>query len=245
MQVHNAWERRLKTEEAVTVSFRRAHDFDRRTDMIEATLDCIADLGIQGTTVRAVAARAGVSNGLIRHHFASKDNLIVAAYRRTIEMMTGPALAVLASRHGTAHERLARFILASLGGAVADPRMLSLWATFISQVHLDPDLAREHRDGYLAYRRATERVIADALAEEGRTLDPPERERLGIAFNALIDGLWLEGCLSAEDINEDLQIEVGFRAAESLLAIRLPAPDDPTLRGPVLADPVHPGNRGN
>ena len=56
----------------MTASFRRAPDFDRRTDMIEATLDCIADLGIQATTVRAVAARAGVSNGLIRHHFTSK-----------------------------------------------------------------------------------------------------------------------------------------------------------------------------
>ncbi len=208
----------------MTGSFRRAPDFDRRTDMVEATLDCIADLGIQGTTVRAVAARAGVSNGLIRHHFASKDNLIVAAYRRTIEMMTGPALAVLESEEGTPHDRLGRFIVASLGGPVADPRMLSLWATFISQVHHNPDLAREHRDGYLAYRRATETLIADAIVAEGRALGVPERERLGIAFNALIDGLWLEGCLSAEEINESLQIEIGFRSAESLLAIKLPAP---------------------
>ena len=59
-------------------SFRRVPEFDRRADMIEATLDCIADLGIQGTTVRAVAAHAGVSNGLIRHHFASE----IAAARR-------------------------------------------------------------------------------------------------------------------------------------------------------------------
>lgn len=49
-------------------------DFDRQADMIETTLDCIADLGIQATTVRAVVARAGISNGLIRHHFGSKEN---------------------------------------------------------------------------------------------------------------------------------------------------------------------------
>ncbi len=85
----------------MTASFRRAPDFDRRTDMIEATLDCIADLGIQATTVRAVAARAGVSNGLIRHHFTSKANLIAAAYRRMIEMMTVPALSILESDGGT------------------------------------------------------------------------------------------------------------------------------------------------
>lgn len=208
----------------MTVSFRRAPEFDRRNDMIEATLDCIADLGIQGTTVRAVAARAGVSNGLIRHHFASKDNLIVAAYSRTIEMMTGPALAVLESAGGTPHEMLSRFIVASLGGPVADPRMLSLWAAFISQVHHNADLAREHREGYITYRSAMESLIGNVLAAEGRTPDPQARERLGIACNALIDGLWLEGCLSDEEINEDLQIEIGFTSLESLLAIKLPRP---------------------
>jgi TetR/AcrR family transcriptional regulator, transcriptional repressor of bet genes len=208
----------------MTVSFRRAPDFDRRTDMIEATLDCIADVGIQRTTVRAVAARAGVSNGLIRHHFASKDNLIVAAYRRTIEMMTAPGLAILGLKEGTPHKRLRQFIVASLGGPVADPRMLSLWATFVSQIHHNPDLAREHRDGYLAYRQAAEALIGDVLAAEGREMSVPERKRLGIAFNALIDGLWLEGCLSAEEINETLQVEIGIRSIESLLAIKLPTP---------------------
>ncbi len=203
-------------------SFRRVPEFDRRADMIEATLDCIADLGIQGTTVRAVAAHAGVSNGLIRHHFASKDNLIVAAYRRTIEIMTDPALRMLAPGQGTPHERLGRFLVASLGGPVADPRMLSLWATFISQVHRNPDLAGVHHDGYLAFRRASESLIADVMAAEGRRLDASERARLGIAFNALIDGLWLEGCLSAEEIDEALQIEIGFSSVEALLGVRLP-----------------------
>lgn len=206
----------------MTVSFRRAADFDRRTDMIEATLDCIADLGIQGTTVRAVADRAGVSNGLIRHHFASKDNLIVAAYRRTIEMMTAPALAATESKEASPHHRLSTFIVASLSGPVADPRVLSLWATFISQIHRDPDLAREHHQAFLAFRRVTETLIAEALLADGRDLSVAERERLGIAFNALIDGLWLEGCLSADEIDERLQIHIGLRSVEKLLGIKLP-----------------------
>lgn len=210
----------------MTASFRRAPDFDRRSDMIEATLDCIADLGLEGTTVRAVAARAGISNGLIRHHFASKDNLIVAAYRRIISMMTGPALAVLASHDGSPRERLGNFIVASLSGPVADPRMLSLWATFVSQVHRNHDLAREHREGYLAYRDATEELIVAVLESEGRRVDAAGRRRLGIAFNALIDGLWLEGGLSADEFDDDLHVDIGFEAVERLLAITLPRPDE-------------------
>jgi len=209
----------------MTASFRRAPDFDRRTDMVEATLDCIADLGIQATTVRAVAARAGVSNGLIRHHFASKDNLIAAAYRRTIEMMIAPALNVLDSAQGSPRARMTRFIIASLGGPVADPRMLSLWATFVSQVHVERDLAREHREGYLAFRRATETLIGEVLEAEGRKISAIESEQLAIAVNALIDGLWVEGCLSAEEIDETTQIAIGVRSVEALLGISLPMPE--------------------
>lgn len=201
---------------------RRVPEFDRRVDMIEATLDCIAELGIRATTVRAVAARAGVSNGLIRHHFSSKDNLIAAAYRRTIEMMIGPALAVLESSAGSAHERMTRFILASLGALVATPRALTLWATFISQVHVEHDLAREHREGYLAFRRATETLIAKVLEAEGRACSDEQLVFLAIAVNAVIDGLWVEGCLSAEDVDEATQIAVGMASVEAILGVKLP-----------------------
>lgn len=207
----------------MSASFRRTPGFERRNDMVEATLDCIADLGITATTVRAVAARAGVSNGLIRHHFASKNNLIVAAYRRTIEMMTSPSLDVLETMQGTPHRRLAYFVAACLAGPVADPRMLSVWATFISRVRVDEQIAREHHEGYLNFRRASERIIEEVLAADGRRVAAAELERLGIAVNALIDGLWLEGCL-AENFDEKEQVHIGLRSVEALLAVELPDP---------------------
>lgn len=203
-------------------SYRRAPDFERRSDMIEATLDCIAETGIRATTVRAVAARAGVSNGLIRHHFASKDNLILAAYRRTIEMMTRPALDVLEDgKVQSPRLRLARFVAASVGGPAVDPKMLSLWATFIGQIHVDPEMARTHRDGYLGFRGAAAPLIGAVLAAEGRGVGASELERLATAVTALLDGLWLEGCLSPQDIPESDRIEIGIRSVEALLGVRL------------------------
>lgn len=202
----------------MTASFRHAPDFDRRTDLIEATMDCIVELGIQGTSVRAVAAKAGVSNGLIRHHFASKDNLIVAAYRRTIAIITGPPLAI-ASEAVPAIDKLRRFIIASISGPVADPRVLSLWATFISQVHINAQFGEVHREQYVAYREACGRLIADVLEPVRGRPSADELHRLSIALNAIIDGLWLEGCLSADEIDEPLQVDIGLRSAERLLGI--------------------------
>lgn len=208
----------------MSVSFRTAPHFDRRIDLIEGTLDCIADLGIQATTVRAVAARTGVSNGLIRHHFSSKDNLIVAAYRHAIELLTQGAIEALRTPNVTPLERLSLFISASLGGPVADPRMLSLWATFISQIRVDEAIAREHQEGYLKFRRAVEPVLEEILLAEGRPIKARELERLGIAINGLIDGLWIEGCLS-DTFDEKDQIDIALRSVEALLRVVLPNPD--------------------
>jgi AcrR family transcriptional regulator len=61
----------ISVVQAVTVtrrSYSRATEAERREDLIAATLDCIADVGIQGATVRQIAARAGVTGGLIRHY---------------------------------------------------------------------------------------------------------------------------------------------------------------------------------
>lgn len=47
---------------------------DGRSRLIDAAIECFAASGF-GVSVRAIAERAGVTAGLIRHHFGSKDAL--------------------------------------------------------------------------------------------------------------------------------------------------------------------------
>lgn len=203
-------------------TFRRMQDFDRRAELVRATLDCIADKGIQGTTVRAVAASAGVSIGLIRHHFETKENMVREAYRETIRMLTAPCNRVLAEEIAAPQERLARFIRASIGGEISNPRILSLWAAFTSQLNVDPEMKRIHDAAHLPYRSSFEPLIGAVMAVEGRRLDGAQIERLAIAMTAVIDGLWLEGCLPKQDQTPEDYVAIGLEAAEALLNVRLP-----------------------
>jgi len=50
----------------------------RRDQLVDCTIDAIAELGFQGTSVAEVARRAGVSKGVVTYHFAAKDDLIFA-----------------------------------------------------------------------------------------------------------------------------------------------------------------------
>lgn len=196
-------------------------DSGKQRDLIEATLECIAELGIQGTSVRAVAARAGVSNGLIRHHFDAKANLILAAYRRTIELISTNSMRELRATDGTPHARLRRFIVATLDTPASDSRLLSLWATFVSQSRVDPEIAAIREESYVALRRATEPLIAAVFVAEGRALSAEEVESTTVVVHAMLDGLWIEAGLSQSPDGVEKLIALGIRSIERLLDIRL------------------------
>jgi AcrR family transcriptional regulator len=52
--------------------------------IIRATIDCIERHGIEGTTIRRIAAEAGVNSAAISYYFGGKDNLVAAALERAL-----------------------------------------------------------------------------------------------------------------------------------------------------------------
>ncbi|HEX7323103.1 MAG TPA: TetR/AcrR family transcriptional regulator [Mycobacterium sp.] len=50
-----------------------------RQRLLEATIECLAELGWTSTTVSVVAERAGVSRGAAQHHFPTREDLVLAA----------------------------------------------------------------------------------------------------------------------------------------------------------------------
>jgi AcrR family transcriptional regulator len=85
-------------------------DRTTRARIRDAAIACIADNGISGTTVRRIAAAAGVSAGLVIHHFGSMEGLraecddyvaeSIRRYKRSA-ISEGPSLDVLAALRRT------------------------------------------------------------------------------------------------------------------------------------------------
>ncbi|WP_395713617.1 TetR/AcrR family transcriptional regulator [Reyranella sp.] len=48
---------------------------DARNSIMEAAIAVLAERGFHGTTMRDIAQRAGVSQGLLHHHFGTKEKL--------------------------------------------------------------------------------------------------------------------------------------------------------------------------
>jgi TetR/AcrR family transcriptional regulator, transcriptional repressor of bet genes len=199
--------------------FHHESEETRRNDLIAATLDAVAESGLKGATVREIAERAGVTPGLIRHYFTSKEMMFQAAYRSVMLTMFETADRAAEAAGTDAISRLRVFVLSNFKPPIVDPRNLSLWATFISQISVDPALAAIHREGYLAFRDRLEAHIAAALDESGRNLAPGELRYLAIAINGLMDGLWLEGSIASDMFGEGELAHVALSSVERLLGI--------------------------
>ena len=102
-------------------NFRREGEERRREALIAAALQLVADGGAQAATVRAIAMRAGVTPGLIRHYFHSKEDLTRAAYLHLMNQMTADNARVLETAPADPAARLAAFVAASLRPPVVDP----------------------------------------------------------------------------------------------------------------------------
>jgi TetR/AcrR family transcriptional repressor of bet genes len=201
--------------------FHHESEETRRQDLIAATLDAIAESGLRGATVREIAERAGVTPGLIRHYFVSKDLMFQTAYRTVMQTMFETADHAADAENTNAIARLRVFVLANFKPPIIDPRNLSLWATFISQISVDPALAAIHREGYLAFRDRLQGHIGAALEESDRNLAPGELRYLAIAINGMMDGLWLEGSIAADLFEDGELAHVALGSVERLLGISL------------------------
>jgi TetR/AcrR family transcriptional regulator, regulator of cefoperazone and chloramphenicol sensitivity len=66
---------------------RLADDLTARARIRDAAIELFGERGIDGTSIRDIAAAAGVSSGLVRHHFGSKESLREACDKYAKERM--------------------------------------------------------------------------------------------------------------------------------------------------------------
>jgi AcrR family transcriptional regulator len=172
--------------------FQRKAASERRAELIEAAIACLAEGGLSAFTIDTICRRAGVSRGLVNHHFDGKGDLLARAYEHMMAEQTMRLNACMNEPDLSPEERLSRVIGASIGAGVSDRAHLRAWLAIWGEVATDPALQAVHRASYAAYRSTVRRAIEGVAGKRGRTVDA---DTVAAMLIALIDGLWLEWCL--------------------------------------------------
>ena len=178
-------------------AYRRSEPDARRLSLIEACARVLARAGIAGASVRTIAVEAGVSPGLVGHYFAGVDALIAATYAHTGARVDAALETAVAAAGDDSRARLEAFVTASFAAPIADPELLATWIAFWSLVRARPEIAALHDQQYGGFRDQLEQLLAAAGVARA------ELRPRAIELTALVDGLWLELCLSPQAFSAD------------------------------------------
>lgn len=195
-----------------TPAFKRAEPDARRQSLIEACARVLARAGAGGASVRAIAVEAGVSAGLVGHYFAGIDALVAATYAHVEEQVSLAIDAAVTAAGRDPRARLDAFATASFRAPIADAELLATWIAFWSLVRVRPEITRQHDDQYAAFRARLEALLREC------GLPPGNLRAAAIAITALIDGLWLELCLSPQAFGADEAARIVRAALDALIS---------------------------
>jgi betaine-aldehyde dehydrogenase len=160
----------------------------RRAQLIEVTIDSLAEVGFVGSTLAQIASRAGVSPGLVAHYFGDKDGLLEATFR-TLSRRISERMQARSSTAYTPRGRIQAVIDANLAAEEFDKRTGIAWLAFWGQVL--------HVHGLKRVQTAYQRRMLSNLAHALRKLVPATEARsLAAMIAAMIDGVWLRAALS-------------------------------------------------
>ena len=136
---------------------RRRNPRNTRERLVRASLDLFTSQGYHETTTPQIAARAGVAEGTIYRHFASKDLLLNELYRAGVRRLQR----VIAESKGTARERLEAVATDWRDVAVKDPALVRM----VFDGRFDHLLDERSRTAWGELRGALESLVASGKSQ--------------------------------------------------------------------------------
>jgi AcrR family transcriptional regulator len=186
----------------------------RRRQITRAVIQCVAEDGIYGATVRRVAGRAGVSTGMVSYYFPTKKALIAEAIAAAALEMYELLGQLEGSGFGPGRlDTVGELFLVKRSQSFLP---LSFWLEFWSEATRDDELRRHFLESLLRNNEYYRKSLGVA-AEQGKfPSDPEEIDLAARMISALLRGLNIEASLGAEEMPAKLALRV-FRYSLNLL----------------------------
>lgn len=192
----------------------RASEEERRAQILQAAYEVVGRRGLDGLTIRTVAAKAGLSTGLVLFHFQSKEKLLLAlldwVLATTTVLHVGPEIA----RIGRPLERLLALLRQEMNRITQEPRRLRVFFEFWM-------MGTRHHATRLRMRQELERYreAFRPMAEEVLSAEPDRFPGVTPEGLAAVSVSFIKGCAVQSIIDpEHFKIEEFLAATEGLVS---------------------------
>lgn len=183
-----------------------------REALLAAAVRVVAQRGLRHLTYRAVAEEAGVTHGLVVHHFGSRDALIAEALSYAITM----SLSTSRLEPGTG--KLGDFVAGLADMVEGDPDLQAFQYELLLEARRRPELMPAVRTLYRQYYAATERELARIL--------PGASAALNLLVFSALDGLVMHQLTLGQPSETNAAVEELRSLLRLLAQSRADAPPD-------------------
>lgn len=184
----------------------------RRAQVIEATIDCLAERGFSRTTVTDVARRAGISHGLVLFHFQSKENLLADTLDYLAAEYQANWQKALAAAGSAPEDQILALLRADFSPEICTPARLAAWCAYWGESQSRPLYQSRCGANDALYNRTLVGICQRMNQTHGYDLNPERTARL---LRIMTEGVWLElmtleGAYSVDEAFETVML--GTRA---------------------------------
>lgn len=175
-------------------SRRTATREQRKQQLINATMKCIARKGMGSTTLGDVAKEAGLSQGIVNLHFESKENLLNETLRYIADDYKTQFNHVLDRSGPGAAAKLHALMELDLRPSILDRRKLAVWFAFWGEVKSRPRY-REICEASDEYYDDVVRSLCDEIITAGRYKNV-SGAAVATVLTSVTNGMWLSYLIS-------------------------------------------------
>ncbi len=175
--------------DAIDTTLRKQSRSARRTQLIEATIEVMAQRGYARITLTEVANRAGVSHGLVNFHFKSKELLLAETLNYLYEEYLQNWTTALERAGPSAQEQLDALIKADFRPEICTPARLATWCSFWGEATSRPlyqEKCGQSDDNYIL---RMEEICARLLSDHGYS---GRADRIARVIRLTIEGTWMD-----------------------------------------------------
>lgn len=172
----------------------KAAEATRREQILKAAYEVALRRGVDGLTVRAVAAKARLSHGLVLFHFKRKEQLGLALLDRVLETTVYLRIPDHVNAIGNPRERLVAFFAHEMQRLLEDPRRFRLLLEYWARGAHNSVIRAKISSGLNDYRDGFRVMAQEALPIDSGRFGTPDSTAaaaisliLGYAVQAIVD----------------------------------------------------------
>lgn len=179
----------------------------RRKQLIQATMDSIAENGLSGTTMATVTQKAGLSMGIANLHFESKEKMLTETLQYVTDEYSNGQMDILTSgKYITVAEKIQAILAFDLSPKVLQKSKLAVWVAFWGEAKARPTYQKIRTLADIQSESAFRELFQAAIDEGGYV--NTDADLLARGYTALVDGLWLDLLVAPKQFNRKKAMKI-------------------------------------